>query len=49
MEGGDSRTGGNQNQAAFRLGIARETLRRRLRKLGLQVGRWPEPEENDEA
>src|SRR5262249_29159716 len=29
-------TGGNQNQAARRLGIARETLRRRLRELGLQ-------------
>jgi two-component system nitrogen regulation response regulator GlnG len=32
-------TGGNQNQAARRLGIARETLRRRLRELGLQITR----------
>jgi two-component system nitrogen regulation response regulator GlnG len=32
-------TGGNQHQAARRLGIARETLRRRLRELGLQVTR----------
>jgi two-component system, NtrC family, response regulator AtoC len=30
-------TGGNQLQAARRLGIARETLRRRLRELGMQV------------
>ena len=28
-------TGGNQHEAARRLGIARETLRRRLRELGL--------------
>jgi two-component system nitrogen regulation response regulator GlnG len=39
-------TGGNQHQAARRLGIARETLRRRLRELGLQVTRQLEPEEN---
>ena len=32
-------TGGNQQQAARRLGIARETLRRRLRELGLHVTR----------
>ena len=31
--------GGNQHQAARQLGIARETLRRRLRELGLQVTR----------
>lgn len=31
--------GGNQHQAARRLGIARETLRRRLRELGLHVTR----------
>src|SRR5262249_13361124 len=38
-------TGGNQNQAARRLGIARETLRRRLRELGLQVTRQLEAED----
>ena len=32
-------TGGNQQQAARRLGISRDTLRRRLRELGLQVTR----------
>lgn len=32
-------TGGNQHQAALRLGIARETLRRRLRELGMHVTR----------
>jgi DNA-binding protein Fis len=40
-------TGGNQLQAALRLGIARETLRRRLRELGLHVSRRLEAEEND--
>jgi two-component system nitrogen regulation response regulator GlnG len=39
-------TGGNQHQAARRLGIARETLRRRLRELGLQVTRQLESEED---
>ncbi len=41
-------TGGNQFQAALLLGIARETLRRRLRELGLHVSRRLEGEENDE-
>jgi two-component system nitrogen regulation response regulator GlnG len=41
-------TGGNQLQAARRLGIARETLRRRLRELGLHGGRQPEAEEADQ-
>jgi two-component system nitrogen regulation response regulator GlnG len=39
-------TGGSQHQAARRLGIARETLRRRLRELGLQVTRTIEADEN---
>jgi DNA-binding NtrC family response regulator len=38
-------TGGNQHDAARRLGIARETLRRRLRELGLHPTRLPEAEE----
>ena len=38
-------TRGNQNQAARRLGIARETLRRRLRELGLQLTRQLEAED----
>jgi two-component system nitrogen regulation response regulator GlnG len=38
-------TGGNQHQAARRLGIARETLRRRLRELGLHVTRQLEAED----
>jgi two-component system nitrogen regulation response regulator GlnG len=42
-------TGGNQHQAARRLGIARETLRRRLRELGLQLTRQLEPEEGPQA
>jgi two-component system nitrogen regulation response regulator GlnG len=37
-------TGGNQHQAARRLGIARETLRRRLRELGLHLTRQLESE-----
>jgi two-component system nitrogen regulation response regulator GlnG len=37
---------GNQHQAARRLGIARETLRRRLRELGLQVTRQLESDED---
>jgi two-component system nitrogen regulation response regulator GlnG len=40
-------TGGNQQEAARRLGIARETLRRRLRELGLHVTRRFEAEEDD--
>ena len=39
--------GDNQHQAALRLGIGRETLRRRLRELGLHVSRRLEAEEND--
>ena len=38
--------GGNQHEAARRLGIARETLRRRLRELGLHVSRF-EPDDGD--
>jgi DNA-binding NtrC family response regulator len=40
-------TGGNQQEAARRLGIARETLRRRLRELGLHITRRFEPEDGD--
>jgi transcriptional regulator with GAF, ATPase, and Fis domain len=42
-------TGGNQHQAARRLGIARETLRRRLRELGLHVNRWLEVRDEEKA
>jgi DNA-binding NtrC family response regulator len=42
-------TSGNQHQAARRLGIARETLRRRLRELGLHVTRQLESEENSQS
>jgi DNA-binding NtrC family response regulator len=42
-------TGGNQQQAARRLGIARETLRRRLRELGLHVTRQLSIEEDGQA
>jgi two-component system nitrogen regulation response regulator GlnG len=41
-------TGGNQLQAARRLGISRDTLRRRLRELGLQFSRQLEAEEDDQ-
>jgi two-component system nitrogen regulation response regulator GlnG len=41
-------TGGNQQQAARRLGISRDTLRRRLRELGLQFTRQLEAEEDDQ-
>ena len=41
-------TGGNQRQAARRLGIGRETLSRRLRELGLQVNRRLATEEDDQ-
>ena len=39
--------GGSQNQAARRLGIARDTLRRRLIELGLQCARRIESREDD--
>ncbi|HEV3004798.1 MAG TPA: sigma-54 dependent transcriptional regulator [Pirellulales bacterium] len=42
-------TGGNQHEAARRLGIARETLRRRLRELGLHVTRQLSVEEGGQA
>jgi len=41
-------TGGNQHQAARRLVIARGTLSRRLRELGLHVGRRLEADEDDQ-
>jgi two-component system nitrogen regulation response regulator GlnG len=40
-------TGGSQHQAARRLGIARETLRKRLRELGLQVTHTVAPSEDE--
>ena len=40
-------TGGNQQEAARRLGIARQTLRRRLQELGLHVTRRFEAEEDE--
>jgi two-component system nitrogen regulation response regulator GlnG len=40
-------TGGNQQEAARRLGIARETLRRRLRELGIHLSRRSETGEDD--
>jgi two-component system nitrogen regulation response regulator GlnG len=40
-------TGGNQQEAARRLGIARETLRRRLRELGLHLTRRLEAEADE--
>jgi len=39
-------TRGSQHQAARRLGIARETLRRRLRELALRVTQAVEPVED---
>jgi two-component system nitrogen regulation response regulator GlnG len=39
-------TGGNQQEAARRLGIARQTLRRRLQELGLHLTRRLETEED---
>jgi two-component system nitrogen regulation response regulator GlnG len=42
-------TGGNQNQAARLLGIARQTLRQKLRDLGLQVTHSLEAEEKDRS
>jgi two-component system nitrogen regulation response regulator GlnG len=41
-------TGGNQLQASRRLGIGRETLRRRLSELGLQVNRRLEDKEDEQ-
>jgi len=40
-------TGGNQHQAARLLGIARQTLRMKLRELGLHVTHSVEPDESD--
>jgi two-component system nitrogen regulation response regulator GlnG len=40
-------TGGNQQEAARRLGIARATLRRRLRELGIHLTRRFEADEGD--
>jgi two-component system nitrogen regulation response regulator GlnG len=40
-------TGGNQREAARRLGIARATLRRRLSELGLHLSRRLEADEGD--
>jgi two-component system nitrogen regulation response regulator GlnG len=40
-------TGGNQHQAARLLGIARQTLRTKLRDLGLHVTHSVEPEEDE--
>jgi two-component system nitrogen regulation response regulator GlnG len=42
-------TGGNQHQAARLLGIARQTLRQKLRDLGLHVSHSVEADENDPA
>jgi two-component system nitrogen regulation response regulator GlnG len=40
-------TGGNQSRAALLLGIARQTLRRKLRDLGLHVTHSVEADEDD--
>jgi two-component system nitrogen regulation response regulator GlnG len=42
-------TGGNQHQAARLLGIARQTLRQKLRDLGLHVTHSVETDENDQS
>jgi two-component system nitrogen regulation response regulator GlnG len=42
-------TGGNQHQAARLLGIARQTLRQKLRDLGLHVTQSVEADENDQS
>jgi two-component system nitrogen regulation response regulator GlnG len=42
-------TGGNQQEAARRLGIARETLRRRLRELGVHLTRRFEAEVDESS
>ena len=43
------RTRGNLQQAALLLGIARQTLRAKLRDLGLAAARTAEAEEDDPA
>jgi DNA-binding protein Fis len=40
-------TGGNQLRAARWLGIGRETLRRRLREVGIHLNHWVEAEAED--
>jgi two-component system nitrogen regulation response regulator GlnG len=40
-------TRGNQHQAALLLGIARQTLRLKIRDLGLSVARHGEAEDDD--
>jgi two-component system nitrogen regulation response regulator GlnG len=42
-------TGGNQHQAARLLGIARQTLRQKLRDLGLHITQSVGPDEDDRA
>jgi two-component system nitrogen regulation response regulator GlnG len=42
-------TGGSQHQAALLLGIARETLRRKLRELELSDSRPAGPEADDQV
>ncbi len=42
-------TGGNQQEAARRLGIARETLRRRLAELGIHLTRRFDADEGDSS
>jgi two-component system nitrogen regulation response regulator GlnG len=42
-------TGGNQQEAARRLGVARETLRRRLRELGVHLTRRFEAEADESS
>ena len=42
-------TGGNQHQAARLLGIARQTLRQKLRDLGLHVTHSVEADEDDRS
>jgi two-component system nitrogen regulation response regulator GlnG len=42
-------TGGSQHQAARLLGIARQTLRLKLRELGLRVTQAVEADDDNEA
>ncbi len=42
-------TNGNQHQAARLLGIARQTLRLKLRELGLHITQSVEAEDEDKA
>jgi two-component system nitrogen regulation response regulator GlnG len=42
-------THGNQHQAARLLGIARQTLRQKLRDLGLHISHSVEAEEDDRS